>query len=97
MRPVGTTPPTLPLFFTVLPLVTAHLRLAIFWSSCIATRLFLALTCCAFCSPPCALPGKYLLVRDPNKPQLRLYAVPAAEELHYAGEAGAGADAADEE
>lgn len=47
--------------------------------------------------PPCALPGKYLLVRDPNKPQLRLYAVPAAEELHYAGEAGAGADAADEE
>ncbi|EFN52468.1 hypothetical protein CHLNCDRAFT_32503 [Chlorella variabilis] len=35
--------------------------------------------------------GKYLLVRDPNKPQLRLYAIPA-EELHYAGEAAAAAD-----
>lgn len=50
------------------------------------------------CPPTLPKTGKYLLVRDPNKPQLRLYAIPAAEELHYAGEAGAGAaDAADEE
>ncbi len=36
-------------------------------------------------------------MRDPNKPQLRLYAIPAAEELHYAGEAGAAAGGVDEE
>ncbi|KAI7845745.1 hypothetical protein COHA_000661 [Chlorella ohadii] len=49
------------------------------------------------CMDSCEADGKYLLVRDPNKPQLRLYAIPAAEELHYAGEAGAAAGGADEE
>lgn len=28
-----------------------------------------------------ALPGKYLLVKDPNKPQLRIYSVPAEEAI----------------
>lgn len=32
--------------------------------------------------------GKYLLVRDPNKPQLTLYRIPAEDAAHYAGEGG---------
>ncbi|PSC69167.1 eukaryotic translation initiation factor 3 subunit D-like [Micractinium conductrix] len=38
--------------------------------------------------------GKYLLVRDPNKPQLTLYALTSEDAQQYAGEAGAGAAAA---
>lgn len=40
------------------------------------------------------LAGKYLLVRDPNKPQLTLYAVPAEELDHrqYEGEPGGAAE-----
>ena len=36
---------------------------------------------CAGSYPSCTVcpAGKYLLVKDPNKPQLRIYAVPAEE------------------
>ena len=60
-----------------------------------------------FCPPPAAAaapPGKYLLVRDPNKPQLTLYAIPAEAldpqhpQFQDAAEgAGAGGEGEDEE
>ena len=52
----------------------------------------------SFCSPAAAAPGKYLLVRDPNKPQLTLYAVPAEAldpqhpQFQDAAEGGAGGE-----
>ena len=53
---------------------------------------------CSACPGPPACPapastGKYLLVRDPNKPQLCLYAIPAEglDHSQYQGEGGAAA------
>lgn len=47
------------------------------------------------CLPCHVSTGKYLLVRDPNKPQLCLYAIPAEglDQAQYQGEGGSGAAA----
>ena len=45
----------------------------------------------------CFNTGRYILVRDPNKPQLRLYSVPAGAPVEATGGEGSDGEGEDED